>query len=329
MLFRTLARLRLAFLGLALLAVTGVAHASMGLLVGEPFGSFGTMMPVGHAGVTFDHLCAETPTRLRMCRPGEMGVVISRYHDLRVTNIDWVAMPVVPFLYGVEDVADVPGFVTASLEAELRESYREAHLRSVVPDRIDRRHEVLQPLYGDWEEGIGAAFDRRLLLYEFETTPEQDAAMLELLNGDANKRRYTLRRENCADFAAELIGDVLPGVFHRAKLADFDMTTPKGLARQMDAYGQAHAEIGLRVYEIPQLPGTLRRSRPLRGSAETFVKTKRYLATLIAIQPEAILADWIVYEAKGKWRPGVDATVISPGDWAGRRVGGSMASSAE
>ena len=297
---------------LSVLTATSV-HASIGLVVGEPFGSFGTMMPAGHAAIYLNHLCAETPTHLRPCRPGETGVVISRYHDLRATNLDWMAIPAVTFFYGVDDPANAPSFVTASLETELRETYRQQHLRSVAPDRINDNGVSVPPPYGDWEEGIGAAFDRRLFLYTLDTTPEQDAAILALLNDDPNQRRYTLRRANCADFAADLLSTVLPGVFHRAKLADFDMTAPKTLARQLDAYGNAHPEMHLRVSEIPQVPGTLRRSRPLRGGAETFVKTKRYLATLLVLQPEAVLADWIVYEKKGKWTPGKDATPLIAG----------------
>jgi len=287
------------------------ARAGIGLVVGEPFGSFGTMMPAGHAGIYLDHLCAETPTQLRPCLPGETGVVISRYHDLRATNVDWIAVPAPVFFYGVDDPANAPSFVTSSLEAELRETYRQHHLLSVVPNRINVNGVSVPPPYGDWEEGIGAAFDRRLFLYTLDTTPEQDAAILALLNSQPNRRRYTLRRANCADFAADLLSAVLPGVFHRAKLTDFDMTAPKTLARQLDVYGRAHPEIHFRVSEIPQIPGTLRRSRPLRGGAETFVKTKRYLATLIVIQPEAVLADWIVYETKGKWTPGLDATPLA------------------
>jgi len=300
-------------IGVALfyLVAVRVAGASIGLVVGEPFGSFGTMMPVGHAGIYLDHICAETPTHLRPCRPGESGVVVSRYHDLRATDADWMAVPAIPFFYGVDDPADTPAFVTTSLEAELRETYRQQHLLAVVPSRLNRDGALVPPPYGDWEEGIGAAFDRRLFLYTFDTSPEQDAAILALLNGDPNRRRYTLGRANCADFAADLLNVVLPGNFHPAKVADFDMTAPKSLAHQLDAYGQAHPEIHLRVSEIPQVPGTLRRSRPLRGGAETFVKTKRYLATLLVIQPEAVFADWIVYETKGKWTPGLDAMPIT------------------
>lgn len=307
--------LRVFGLGLLLTIATATASAGIGLVVGEPFGAFGTMMPAGHAGIYLDHLCADTPTRLRTCRPGELGVVLSRYHDLRTENLDWMAVPVIPFLYGVDDPANTPAFVTASLEAELRESYREAHLRSVAPDRVQRGY-LLAPKYGDWEEGIGAAFDRRLLIYTIDTTPEQDAAILAYLNDHQNRRRYSLHRNNCADFAVELLNIALPGVLHRNELADFDIMSPKTLASEMDAYGRTHPELNLNIYEVPQLPGTLRRSRPLRGAAETFLKTKRYLATLLILQPEAVLADWIVYEKKGKWTPGLDAQTLTPSAWA-------------
>ena len=291
---------------------TPIAHASIGLVVGEPFGSFGTMLPAGHAGIYLDHLCADGPTHLRYCRSGENGVVISRYHDLKVTQTDWMAVPTTRFFYGVDDPADTPAFVTAEQESDLREQYRRANLAGVVPSRTDKSGNITPPPYGDWAESIGAAFDRRLLLYVVETTPEQDEHILQLLNDRPNIRRYTLGRANCADFATDILNIVVPGQFHRSRFVDLDLSSPKNLARQLDTYGHQHPELNLHAYEIPQIPGTMRRSRPLRGGAETFIKTKRYLATLIVIQPEFILPDWIVYESKGKWTPGGDAERVSP-----------------
>ena len=292
------------------------AYARIGLVVGEPFGSFGTMMPVGHAAIYLDNVCAESPTELRPCRPGEAGAVISRYHDLRTLNLDWMAVPALTFFYGVHSTDEIPTFVTQSSEAELRESYRQANLLSVVPDHIDSHGVAHHPGYGDWEEAIGAAFDRRLFVYTLDTTPKQEAAITAYLNSEPNRRRYTLGRNNCADFAANILSIVVPdekpSALRRNVLADFDMTTPKNLARDLDGYGHAHPEANVTVYEIPQLPGTLRRSRPLRGSAETFVKTKRYLFTLLVLQPELLLTDWILYESKGKWRPKLDATALRP-----------------
>jgi len=294
------------------MVAAGCAHASIGLVVGEPFGSFGTMLPVGHASIYLDHICAEGPTHLRYCRPGEDGVVISRYHDLKVTKTDWMAVPATRFFYGVDNAADAPTFITAQQEAELREQYRRAHLTSVVPSRTNKYGDVLAPPYGDWAESIGAAFDRRLLLYIIDTTPEQEARILDLLNDKPNVRRYTLGRANCADFASDLLNVVIPGALHRSFFVDFDITNPKSLARQLDTYGRKHPELNLHVYEVPQIPGTLRRSRPLRGSAETFVKTKRYAVTLAILQPEFMLPDWIVYQTKGRWTPGRDAQRLTP-----------------
>lgn len=310
---RAAIRLGLSFTFIAFMAASS-AHASIGLVVGEPFGSFGTMMPAGHAAVYLDHLCAASPTQLRMCRPGESGVVLSRYHDLRTTQLDWMAVPASVFFYGTEDTAEAATFMTPSLEAELRESYREGHLATVAPERIDKHGVAHPPPYGDWEEAIGAAFDRRLFLYTIDTTPEQDAALLEALNTRPDVRRYALFHANCADFAADLLNTVLPGTFHSNNIADFHMTSPKQLARLMDAYGQAHPEVNLSVYEVPQIPGTLRRSRPVRGAAETLLKTKRYLVTLLVIQPEVVLTSWLIYETKGKSRPGEGAVPLAPGE---------------
>ena len=288
----------------------------MALIVGEPFGSFGTMMPEGHAGIYLANVCVETAIHLRPCRPGEAGAVISRYHDLRHPELDWMAFPLPVFLYGTEEVASLPAMITAQNEAEIRERYRAQRLTDFVPDRLDRHGRLHPPPYGDWEEGIGAAFDRRLFVYSFDTTASQDEAMLGWLNDRPNRRAYTLGRANCADFAADLLRFALPPeLIRRNVLADYDMTTPKQLARLVDGYGRTHPELHLAVYEIPQLPGSLRRSRPLRGAAEQFLKTKRYLAALLVLQPEVLLADWVVYEKCGKWTPGLDAVVVTPQTW--------------
>ena len=232
--------LRALFFCAILVAAATPAHARIALVVGEPFGSFGTMMPVGHASIYLDNLCAASPTQLRSCRPGEFGVVLSRYHDLRTRNLDWLAIPASIFFYGVADPGQVPTFVTPSFAAELRETYRQANLLDVVPNRIDRHGAIRPSRYGDWEESIGATFDRRLLVYSIATTLQQDAGILATLNSDPNRRRYTLRRANCADFAADLLSMVLPeqhpSILGRNVFADFDMTTPKNLARRFDFF---------------------------------------------------------------------------------------------
>jgi hypothetical protein len=285
------------------------SHAALTVLVGEPFGSFGTMMPVGHAGVYLDKVCADTPIHLRPCHAGEMGVVIARYH--RVQQYDWLAVPILPFLYGVDQPEDVPQFMTPSAEAELRESYRQEHLRSIVPDGDDGGPAEK----GEWVETIGVAFDRKVWGYRVETTAEQDQRLIDTLNDRPNVRAYRLRTANCADFAASIVNLYFPGAIRRNKISDFGLMTPKQLARAMAAYGNRHPEARSQIVEVPQIPGTLRRSRPIWGVAEAGLKTKRYLLTLLVIQPEVVATLGVAYLHRGRWRVGQGAVAVGPEIW--------------
>jgi hypothetical protein len=52
------------------------AHANVSLLIEEPYGFFGSINPTGHSAIYLNRVCAESPTVLRRCQPGETGVVI-------------------------------------------------------------------------------------------------------------------------------------------------------------------------------------------------------------------------------------------------------------
>ncbi len=273
-------------------------------------------MPQGHASIYLENLCVETPVHLRPCHPGELGAVVSRYHDLRHPAADWLAFPLPIFLYGTPDLTQVPAEMTAARETALRERYRQTNLTQVLPDRLNKHGAPTPPPYGDWEEGIGAAFDRRLFLYSFDTSPTQEEAILHWLNDTPNRRAYTLGRHNCADFAADLLRLALPReVFRRNVLADFDMTTPKTLARELDAYGKTHPQLHPAIYEVPQIPGTLPRSRPIRGAAESLITNRLYFTVVLVTQPELMLTNWIIYEKRGKYPLGYNARTVSPSVW--------------
>src|ERR1700754_1798374 len=82
------------------------AEASVALLMEEPYGEFGAFNPTGHAAMYLNHVCAESPTELRMCHDGEYGVVISRYH--KIDGYDWIAIPLIPYLYAVNSIDEIP-----------------------------------------------------------------------------------------------------------------------------------------------------------------------------------------------------------------------------
>ena len=301
-------RLAPALLALFLCLATP-SRASVTVLLSEPFGRFGTMMPLGHVGVYLDRVCADTPTRLRLCRSGETGIVLSRYH--RVADIDWLAIPILPFLYGVDNPGQVPSYMTLPREAEIREQYRLRYLRRIVPDGPDGGPAPK----GEWVETIGVTFDRRVWAYRIETTAEQDQRLIDTLNDRPNRRAYKLRTANCANFAADMVNILYPGLVHQDKVADFGLMTPKQIARSMVAYSRLHPEVGLTVMEIPQIPGTLKRSRPIWGVSETGLKTKRYLFSLLLIQPEVIAGCAIVYLDHGRWKVGDGAVPVTPEAW--------------
>src|ERR1700677_517662 len=99
---RALGTLLVLVLGGACLA--GASSAT--LLLEEPYGAMGFFTATGHAAVYLTGVCAESPLVLRPCAPGELGAVISRYDG--VHGYDWLAVPLIPYLYAVERPEDIP-----------------------------------------------------------------------------------------------------------------------------------------------------------------------------------------------------------------------------
>ena len=290
----------------AVLLASAPAQASITVLVGEPFGSFGTMMPVGHTTLYLDRACADGPLKLRLCDPGEpAGVTIARYDHLG--QYDWIATPIFPFLYATDTPAGILAHATPQAVAAMREQYRREHLEGVFPDGTEhlKRND-------EWNETIGVAYDRRLYGYQLASTVQQDQTLINLLNASPNRRDYQLHDRNCADFIAELVNLDYPRLIERNRFIDFTLTTPKNIAHSMARYGLAHPEAGFRLYAVAQVPGTERRSRPVRGAAEMLLKQKRYAFTLAVIQPEAMPFLYVFYRKDGRWQTGKGAEPVAP-----------------
>ncbi len=278
-----------------LFASMGIAplDAAVGLLVGEPFGKFAVISPTGHAAVYLSRVCADSPVRLRRCRPGEAGVVISRYRD--IGGYDWLAVPLAHHLFATEDPLEAES--PAALPALLRERYRQAHLREVAPDTADG-----QPPKGDWAQVVGAAFDRTIYAFLLETTPEEDDRLIERLNSRENRRRFNLLFRNCANFAAEVINFYHPGAIRRSFIADFGILTPKQAAKSLVAFGRKTPGAGFTQWVVPQLGGAPRSSR-LRGVTESLVLSKKYAAPLALFQPWVAAGVAAAYVTRGRFNP--------------------------
>jgi hypothetical protein len=263
------------FIGLLLLSA-GIARPAVTLLLEEPYGTFGGMNPTGHAAVYLSHVCAASATSLRRCDEGEQGVVISRYH--RISGYDWLAIPLLPYLYAVDRPDEVPSSVTPDDVTALRDKWRRANLTDVVPDA-----EGGATPEGDWTQLVGSAYDRTLYAFEVETTAEQDDEFIQTLNSRPNQNQFSLLFHNCADFARQAIDSYYPHAVHRSLIADVGIMTPKQAARSLVSYTKRHRDLQLSVFVIPQVEGTVPRSRPVRGVLESLVKSKRYAVPLVSI----------------------------------------------
>jgi hypothetical protein len=198
----------------------------------------------------------------------------------------------------------------------MREEFRRNYLQLVIPDGTERAKQN-----NEWYETAGAALDRRVWGYQVHTTIEQDERFVAEMNAHVNHRRYHVITANCANFVADIVNMYYPRAVRPNRIADWGIVTPKHLARSMVSLQKKHPEVRLRVLEIPQIPGTLRRSRPTRGISEFFLKTKRYSFTLAVIQPEAVIATLILYESNGRFRLGTEAEKVEPQFWAGQNAG--------
>ena len=266
---------------ICLLLGTATVRADVALFLEEPFGSFGGMTPTGHAAIYLSRVCADTPLSLRRCDEGEQGVVISRYH--RIAGYDWIAIPLIPYLYAVDWAEDVPGQVSPQNIAALRNDYRQRHLEQVAPDESDGS--VPQ---GDWTQLVGAAYDRTIYSFEIQTTEEQDAEFIRLFNCRPNQNHFNLLFHNCADFARQAINFYYPKAIHRSFRADLGIMTPKQAAKCMVRYSKRHPDLQFSSFVIAQVPGTAPRSSQVRSVLEALLKSKRYivpLTTLAVLHP--------------------------------------------
>lgn len=303
-----LRRLLFAVAACTFLILSASSRADVALLMEQPYGDFGHFNPTGHAAVFLSDICADTPTHLRPCRPGEYGSVISRYH--KIHDQDWIAMPLVPYLYGVDDPSQIADSVTKAQVKETREAYWRAHLQELAP--ADKNGDAPG---GEWPQLVGSSFDRSIIGFAIHSTPMQDARFIAIFNDRRNEGHFNLFFHNCADFSRVVLNTFYPGAIHRSWLGDFGMTTPKGAAKSLIKYGRKHPELHPTTFEIHQLPGEMARSGTIRGVSESLIKSKKYLVPLAILFPESTGVIAVDFLTRGRARVPRTATAFAVKDW--------------
>lgn len=249
------------------------ARAEVTLLLEEPIGLLARFSATGHATLLVSALCSDDHRRMRWCRPGETGSVLGRYH--RVNGYDWFATEPEGYLYGADSAEDVTAGASAEQVSELRDRYAAEH--------VEEFPKGLRPTL--WQEMVGVAYRRQIVVIRLRTTPEQDARLLAWLNASRNRSHFNLFYNNCADFVRQVLNVVYPGAVHRSVLYDAGITTPKQLADSMRRYARRHPEVGFEVRLLPQVPGELPRSVRTYGVTESFVKRTPWALPLVVLNP--------------------------------------------
>ena len=292
-----------------LLGCVSFAGASATLLMEEPYGKLGFFTATGHAAVYLSGVCADTPVVLRTCKPGETGVVISRYDG--VDGYDWVAIPLIPYLYAVDRAEDVPLFADSKMVFFLRDRYRRRYLQGIAPDKSDG-----DAPGGNWYELVGSSYDRTMYGFEIATTAKQDEALILKLNSSTNVSHFHLVSRNCADFAKDILNFYYPKALHRSIVADVGMTTPKQMAETLIKFSNRHPGIPFSRLVISQVPGSMARSTTAHGVVESFFKSKKYIVPSAVVSPifaGCVAAVFIGTGGIGHFDPARDAAVFVVG----------------
>jgi len=276
------------------------ACADVGVVLNESLDtSIDRITGTGHTAVYFSRVCPESPVKLRLCRPGEPGSVMSNYINIGEDQpIEWNVAPLNVYLYGVEDPRHRPIFGSFKLKHLLETRYRDRYLSAYCDDPS-----CTTSPKAEWREMVAATFIRSIYIFVVDTTVEQDKELITEFNESPNKNHFNGVKWNCADFTRHVINTYFPHAANPDYLNDFGMTSPKAVARTFTRYALHHPELNFRVMHFAQVPGTIKRSSEVRAGTEQLYHSKKFLV------PMAIFADYelpavaATYMLTGRFNP--------------------------
>jgi hypothetical protein len=276
------------------------AYADVGVILNETLNeSVARVTGSGHTAVYFSRICPDSPIKLRLCRPGENGSVISNYINLgEDERYEWNIAPFNLYVYGVDDPADRPVFGTEKIKAVLEERYRQQSLAAYCTVK-----DCLKSGKAEWREMVGANMIRSMYIFVVETTLQQDLDLIAKFNALPNENHFNGVTRNCADFTKNVIDTYFPHSAHRDVINDFGMTSPKAVARTFSHYAQSHPESNFRVLHFSQLPGTIKRSTEPRSGTEQLFRSKKLLIPMVVFADHELPVVAAAYLITGRFSP--------------------------
>jgi len=89
------------------------------------------------------------------------------------------------------------------------------------------------------------------------------------------------------------------------------VSTPKHDAKSLVKYSERHRDIEFTRIVFPQVPGTIRRSRPVRGVLESLFRAKKYMVALAVFHPFIAGGVVMVYLVGDRFDPARNALVFN------------------
>jgi hypothetical protein len=289
-----------AFAFVALCLLCPRVSADVGVVLNESLDtSLARITGSGHSAVYLSRVCAETPVKLRLCRPGEEGSVISNYTTLGEDQpFEWNVAPLSIYLYGVEDPRHRPLFGSEKVKHALEERYREKYLAGYC-DTVSCRTSNK----AEWREMVAATISRSLYIFVIKTTVQQDEQLIAELNAAANRNHFNGVTRNCATFTRRIVNTYFPGATTPEYINDFGMTSPKAIARSFTHYALKHPESGFYVLHFAQVPGTYKRSSECREGTEQLYHSKKLLLPMAFFAPHELPFVAASYVLTGRFNP--------------------------
>jgi hypothetical protein len=288
-------------LALAGLITAPAAHADAGVVLNESLDtSVARITGSGHSAVYLSRICPnDSPVKMRLCRPGEQGSVLSNYTTLGEDQpYEWNIVPLSVYLYGVEDPGDRPLVSSKAIKAALEERYRDKYLAAICTQERCRSGKS-----SEWREMVAATLERSLYMFVVKTSVEQDQALMAAFNSLPNVNHFNGMTRNCADFTRRVLNTYYAGAVKPDYLNDFFMTSPKAVARSLTHYAEKHPESDFRVLHFSQVPGTIKRSSECRSGTEQLYHSKKLVIPLAAFAWQGIPAVAASYAITGHFNP--------------------------
>ena len=276
------------------------ARAGVGVVLNETLDtSLERITGSGHTAVYFSHICPESPIKLRLCRPGEEGSVMSNYINIgEDKSYEWNIIPLSLYVYGVENPRNRPLIGIDKAKSALEDRYREKYLAAYCTTDSCKTSDK-----SEWRIMVGSEMIRSMYIFLVETTVEQDLHLIEKFNSASNENHFNGATRNCADFTKDVVDEYFPHSAHRDWLNDFGMTSPKAVARSFSHYAKSHPEMQFRVLHFSQLPGTIKRSTEARSGTEQLYHSKKLLIPMIIFADHELPVVAASYLLTGRFNP--------------------------